>query len=54
VLVVKGKRGGLPTPSSFGEEVYVDGKVEKLRRPSAEGDVKLSHLCRFVNDERDE
>ena len=42
----------MPTPSSFGEVVYSEGKVEKPRRPWA--DVKLSHLCRFVNDKRDE
>ena len=30
--------------------------MEKPRRlePLAEGDVKLSHLCRFVNDEKKE
>lgn len=42
--MLKGIRGtgDLPTPSSFGEVVYSEGKVEKPRRPWAEGDVKLS------------
>ena len=40
-------------PSSFGEAMYSEGKVEKPRRPWVEGDVKLLHLCRFVNDEKD-